>query len=76
MAASIFCIFNAVDFFGLSAQLNDWGGTIESIISTLTNAVTELRGHVLVQTGELETLRKAFITVEIAQTQSSSLATK
>ena len=70
MAASRFYIFSAADFSGFCAQLTDWASSIESTITKLTNALTELRGQILVQIGELETLRNAFITIEVAQTRA------
>ena len=52
-----FEIFNATDVPGLRAQMNEWGGNLET-------AVSELRGAVLMQAGELTTLRDGLVLME------------
>ena len=52
-----FPIFNADDVPGLASQLNDWGGNLET-------AVSDLRTAILLQSGELQTLRDGLIVME------------
>ena len=52
-----FDIFNATDVPGLTAQMNVWGGNLET-------AVSELRGAILMQGAELEAIRNGFVLIE------------
>ena len=70
-----FDIFNATDVPGFTAQMNEWGGNLETAVSELRNAIlmqgaqteaatAELRGAVLMQAGELTTLRDGLVLME------------
>ena len=52
-----FAIFDATDVLGLAAQMNVWGGNLES-------AVSELRSAVLMQVAELEAIRNGLALIE------------
>ena len=52
-----FVIFDATDVTGLAAQMNVWGGNLET-------AVSELRGAILMQGAELQAIRNAFVLIE------------
>ena len=52
-----FVIFDATDVFGFAAQMNVWGGNLET-------AVSELRGAILMQGAELEAMRNGFALIE------------
>ena len=52
-----FVIFDATDVTGLAAQMNVWGGNLET-------AVSELRGAILMQGAELEAMRNGFALIE------------
>ena len=52
-----FDIFNATDVLGFTAQMNVWGGNLET-------AVSELRGAILMQGAELEAIRNGFVLIE------------
>ena len=52
-----FGIFDETDVLGLAAQMNVWGGNLES-------AVSELRSAVLMQGAELEAIRNGLALIE------------
>ena len=52
-----FVIFDATEITGLVAQMNNWGGNLET-------AVSELRGAILMQGAELEAMRNGFALIE------------
>ena len=52
-----FVIFDATDVIGFAAQMNVWGGNLET-------AVSELRGAILMQGAELEAMRNGFALIE------------
>ena len=52
-----FAIFDAIDVPGITAQMNVWGGNLES-------AVSELRSAVLMQGAELEAIRNGLALIE------------
>ena len=57
-----FAVFDATDVLGLAAQMNVWGGNLES-------AVSELRSAVLMQGAELEAIRNGLALIEMRAEQ-------
>ena len=52
-----FVIFDATDVICFAAQMNVWGGNLET-------AVSELRGAILMQGAEMEAICNAFVLIE------------
>ena len=63
-----FAIFDAIDVLGFTAQMNVWGGNLETAVSELRDAIlmrdTELRGAILMQGAEMEAMRNGFALIE------------